>query len=48
MISCLYDIVPLKMPAMCNPGMPSVFAQWFKSSTHLVHGLRLYLARSGR
>ena len=47
-ISCLYDLVPLKMPAMCNPVVPSVFVQWFKAGTHLVHGLRLYLARSGR
>lgn len=31
-ISCLYDLVPLKMPAMCDPGMPSVFAQWFRAA----------------
>ena len=32
MISCLYDIVPLQMPALCNPGMPIVFAEWFKKA----------------
>ncbi|MCP1831685.1 glycosyltransferase involved in cell wall biosynthesis [Bradyrhizobium sp. USDA 4532] len=31
-ISCLYDLVPLKMPAMCNPAVPSVFVEWFKSA----------------
>jgi glycosyltransferase involved in cell wall biosynthesis len=31
-ISCLYDLVPLKMPGMCDPGMPSVFARWFEAA----------------
>lgn len=31
-ISCLYDLVPLKMPAMCNPAVPSVFVQWLESA----------------
>ena len=31
-ISCLYDLVPLKMPAMCNPVVPSVFVQWFEAA----------------
>ncbi|TPN01693.1 glycosyltransferase family 1 protein [Mesorhizobium sp. B2-1-3A] len=31
-ISCLYDIVPITMPATCDPGMPPVFANWFKAA----------------
>ena len=29
-ISCLYDTVPLRFEAMCNPTVPPVFATWFK------------------
>ena len=28
-ISCLYDIVPLSMPAFCADGMPDMFRRWF-------------------
>lgn len=31
-VSCIYDMVPLKMPAYCHPGMPKVFAEWFHSA----------------
>ncbi|WP_163616308.1 glycosyltransferase family 4 protein, partial [Klebsiella pneumoniae] len=31
-ISCLYDTVPLRCAAMCDPGMPRVFTEWFKSA----------------
>ena len=31
-ISCLYDTVPLRFEAMCNPAVPAVFAAWFKSA----------------
>ena len=29
-ISCLYDTVPLRFEAMCNPVIPPVFSAWFK------------------
>ena len=29
-ISCLYDTVPLRFEAMCNPGIPPIFAAWFE------------------
>ncbi len=28
-ISCVYDTVPLRFEAMCNPVVPGVFAAWF-------------------
>jgi glycosyltransferase involved in cell wall biosynthesis len=28
----LYDLVPLKMPAFCEPAMPGAFAYWLKSA----------------
>lgn len=31
-ISCLFDLVPLKMPAMCAGGMPEVFTAWLQSA----------------
>lgn len=31
-VSCLYDTVPLRYQAMCHPGMPPMFAAWFKSA----------------
>ena len=31
-VSCLYDMVPLCLEAMCHPGMPSGFSNWFKSA----------------
>lgn len=31
-ISCLYDTVPLFAQAMCNPAVPPVFAEWFKTA----------------
>ncbi len=31
-ISCLFDLVPLKMPAMCAGGMPEIFTAWLKSA----------------
>lgn len=31
-VTCLYDTVPLYAPAFCDPGMPTVFAQWLSSS----------------
>lgn len=31
-ISCLYDLVPLRVPAFCDPGMPPAFAQWMMSA----------------
>lgn len=27
-ISCVYDLVPLRSPAFCHPGMPPAFASW--------------------
>ena len=30
-ISCLYDTVPLRFEAMCNPVVPGVFEAWFKA-----------------
>jgi glycosyltransferase involved in cell wall biosynthesis len=29
-VSCLYDTVPLRFEAMCNPAVPGVFVEWFK------------------
>ena len=31
-IGCLYDMVPLKMPAFCNYGTPLAFRNWFISA----------------
>ncbi|WP_210253737.1 glycosyltransferase family 1 protein [Bradyrhizobium sp. S69] len=31
-IFCLYDFVPLRMQAMCNPAVPLVFSEWFKAA----------------
>lgn len=31
-ISCLYDTVPLRFEAMCNPIVPPIFAAWFKNA----------------
>lgn len=31
-VACLYDLVPIKMPAYCDPGMPGMFAAWLKSA----------------
>lgn len=31
-VSCLYDTVPLRTPAFCNPGMPRLFSQWLQSA----------------
>lgn len=31
-VSCLYDTVPLRVQAMCHPGIPLIFADWFKSA----------------
>lgn len=31
-VSCLYDTVPLRYEAMCNPVVPPIFAAWFKSA----------------
>ena len=31
-ISCLYDTVPLRFEAMCDPSVTAVFAEWFKSA----------------
>ncbi len=31
-ISCLYDTVPMKCPAFCDPGMPPMFAAWFQTA----------------
>jgi glycosyltransferase involved in cell wall biosynthesis len=34
-VSCLYDMVPLRTPAFCDPNMPVIFSQWFRSAlTH--------------
>jgi len=30
--SCLYDLVPLKMPGYTHAGMPAVFSQWFRAA----------------
>ena len=31
-VSCLYDMVPLCLEAMCDPRMPPGFSNWFKSA----------------
>lgn len=31
-VSCLYDTVPLRTPAFCDPGMPIIFSKWFRSA----------------
>jgi glycosyltransferase involved in cell wall biosynthesis len=31
-ISCLYDTIPLRHSAFCDPGMPIVFSQWFRAA----------------
>lgn len=31
-ISTLYDLVPVRTPAFCDPGMPGVFAAWLQSA----------------
>ncbi len=31
-ISCLYDMVPLKYPGMCHSGMPPSFSAWFQKA----------------
>lgn len=31
-ISCLYDLVPIRQVAMCHPGIPPVFVEWLKSA----------------
>lgn len=31
-VSCLYDMVPLRTPAFCDPNMPVIFSQWFRSA----------------
>ncbi|PSO23654.1 hypothetical protein C7G41_32475 [Bradyrhizobium sp. MOS002] len=31
-VSCLYDLVPIRLPGMCHPGMPPMFAAWLKSA----------------
>lgn len=31
-VSCLYDTVPLQSSAFCDPGMPIVFAEWFRTA----------------
>lgn len=31
-VFCLYDTVPLRMPAFCGVGMPEVFSAWFRTA----------------
>ncbi|MDL2410612.1 glycosyltransferase family 1 protein [Rhizobium calliandrae] len=31
-ISCLYDTIPLRFPAFCNPTMPAIFSAWFQAA----------------
>ncbi|WP_298873208.1 glycosyltransferase family 1 protein [uncultured Bradyrhizobium sp.] len=31
-ISCLYDLVPLRQNAFCHPGVPPIFLGWFKAA----------------
>lgn len=31
-VSCLYDTVPLRYSAFCNPSTPPIFSAWFKSA----------------
>lgn len=38
-ITCLYDLVPLKMPAYCDPGMPPAFTKWFSTSLEYSTGI---------
>ncbi len=42
-VTCLYDTVPLYAPAFCDPGMPTVFAEWLASSAETLRRLRLHL-----
>ena len=37
-ISCLYDLVPLKTPAFCDAGMPPVFRDWLISALEVSTG----------
>ncbi|MAN65812.1 MAG: hypothetical protein CME91_04070 [Hyphomonadaceae bacterium] len=37
-ISCLYDMVPLKTPAFCDAGMPPVFRDWLVSALEVSTG----------
>ena len=37
-ISCLYDMVPLKTPAFCDAGMPPVFRDWLISALEVSTG----------
>ena len=46
-ISCLYDTVPLRFEAMCNPGIPPMFAAWFERALSILHGFRLYFTGGG-
>jgi glycosyltransferase involved in cell wall biosynthesis len=31
-VSCLYDLVPVRLEAMCHPGIPPVFVAWLESA----------------
>ena len=31
-ITTLYDLVPIRTPAFCNPGMPTVFSGWLRDA----------------
>jgi glycosyltransferase involved in cell wall biosynthesis len=36
--SCLYDMVPLRIPALCHPGAPAAYAPWFESALSISDG----------
>jgi len=31
-ISCLFDLVPVRLEAMCHPGIPPIFVAWLQSA----------------
>lgn len=37
-ISCLYDTVPMQVPAFCDPAMPTIFSQWFQNALQISTG----------
>lgn len=37
-ITCLYDTVPMQVPAFCAPSMPTIFSEWFQNALQISTG----------
>ena len=37
-VTCLYDLVPIRLPATCHPVMPGIFAEWLRAALEISNG----------